>query len=281
MAIKAVAQFQLGTVLNNRKQAMDTFRLIKGAGYEGIELCYFMIHPTSVFYKIGMRASGTPIGRGGWMDWPSLVKDSGLKVVSVHQNVKALSKHLEKTAEETLSLGARRVTLSNSHTDYSSEGAVAALADWLSETGGKLHAYGLELIYHNHNAEFLHPVKGKTAYQLLIEQTDPALVGFELDGFWAADAGMDILQVMDMLGSRLKLYHITDRGSTRKGAAATPIIQYMGAELGNGNMNLEPMIRKALCLGVEAIILETHRGWENGDPVKSMQTSGEYLAKFL
>lgn len=282
MAIKAVSQFQIGTALNNRKQAMDTFRLIREAGYEGIELVYFMIHPTSVFYKMGMRESGTPIGRGGWMDWPKLIQDSGLKVVSVHQNVKALSGgHMEKTAEEAASLGTHYVTLSNSHTDYSTADAVSALADWLNETGEKLRSYGLGLIYHNHNIEFLHPVPGKTAYQMLIEKTDPSLVGFELDGFWAADAGADVLQVMDALGSRLKLYHITDRGSTRRGAAATPIISYLGAELGAGNMNLEPMIQKALGLGAEAIILETHRGWEGGDPVKSMQISGEYLKRFL
>ncbi|MCD8307548.1 MAG: sugar phosphate isomerase/epimerase [Clostridia bacterium] len=281
MAIKAVSQFQIGTALNNRKQAEATFRLMKEAGYEGIELCYFMIRPTSVFYKIGMKASGTPIGRGGWMDWPAIMKDSGLKVVSVHQNVKALSKHLEKTAEEALSLGTHYVTLSNSHTNYSSSDDVSALADWLNETGEKLRTFGLGLIYHNHNVEFLHPVPDKTAYQMLIEKTDPSLVGFELDGFWAADAGADVLQVMDLLGPRLKLYHITDRGSTRKSAAATPIIPYMGAELGRGNMNLEPMILKALDLGVEAIILETHRGWEDGDPVGSMQTSAEYLARFL
>ena len=45
MPIKAVQQFMLGTVLNNEQQARETLAAMKAAGYDGIELCGFMIHP--------------------------------------------------------------------------------------------------------------------------------------------------------------------------------------------------------------------------------------------
>ena len=47
MAIKAVQQFMLGTVMNKEAQAADTMKKMKAAGYDGIELCGFMIHPSS------------------------------------------------------------------------------------------------------------------------------------------------------------------------------------------------------------------------------------------
>lgn len=50
MPIKAVQQFMLGTVLNNEAQARDTLQKMKDAGYDGIELCRFMIHPLSLIH---------------------------------------------------------------------------------------------------------------------------------------------------------------------------------------------------------------------------------------
>ena len=43
MPIKAVQQFMLGTVLSNEQQAKETLAAMKAAGYDGIELCGFMI----------------------------------------------------------------------------------------------------------------------------------------------------------------------------------------------------------------------------------------------
>ena len=43
MPIKAVQQFMLGTVLSNEQQARETLAAMKAAGYDGIELCGFII----------------------------------------------------------------------------------------------------------------------------------------------------------------------------------------------------------------------------------------------
>ena len=50
MPIKAVQQFMLGTVLSNEQQAKETLAAMKAAGYDGIELCGFMIHPICLLY---------------------------------------------------------------------------------------------------------------------------------------------------------------------------------------------------------------------------------------
>ena len=69
MAVKAVQQFMLGTVMNNEAQARDTMQKMKAAGYDGIELCGFMIHPAGLMVRLMTKAAGMPVGKGGKLDW--------------------------------------------------------------------------------------------------------------------------------------------------------------------------------------------------------------------
>ena len=80
MPIKAVQQFMLGTVLNNEQQAKETLAAMKAAGYDGIELCGFMIHPIGFVVKLLTKAAGMPVGKGGNLDWHKLVQEAGLQV---------------------------------------------------------------------------------------------------------------------------------------------------------------------------------------------------------
>ncbi|MCD8294332.1 MAG: sugar phosphate isomerase/epimerase [Clostridia bacterium] len=282
MAIKAVQQFHLRTRLNTEKEAMDVMAKMKESGYEGLELCWFMMHPTSVFYRMGLKFSGCAIGTCGKLDWKKLTNDAGLQVPGILQDLKGIEDNLDKTAEEAIELGAKYVTLSSACPyDFSSSSAVKALSERLNKSGERFKAYGLQLLFHNHSVEFLHTDEGKSAYQTVMENTDSDLVGFEMDAYWAVTAGADPLQIMDSLGTRLKLLQVNDKCSHIKGRCGNSNIAHGDTELGTGNINLEPMIRKALGLGVDAVILEADRGWIDGDSVKSMQISGEYLRKFL
>ena len=88
--IKAVQQFMLGTVMNNEKQTRETLRAIKEAGYDGVELCGFMIRPMGLMVRMLTRAAGMPVGKGGNPDWRTLIKESGLQVVSLHLDMGTL-----------------------------------------------------------------------------------------------------------------------------------------------------------------------------------------------
>ena len=79
------------------------------------------------------------------------------------------------------------------------------------------------------------------------------------------------------MGSRMKLWHINDRGTRMTGAAMTPILKTDSMELGTGNMDLEGMTEIAKENGIEAVILESHRNWIENSPVKSLQLSGKWL----
>lgn len=91
MPIKAVQQFMLGTVLSNEQQAKETLAAMKAAGYDGIELCGFMIHPIGFVVKLLTKAAGMPVGKGGNLDWHKLVQEAGLQVVSLHTDLGSLA----------------------------------------------------------------------------------------------------------------------------------------------------------------------------------------------
>ncbi len=275
---KAVQQIMLGTVTKNADRARETLQRIRAAGYDGLELNRFMIHPSSLMVRMLTRAAGMPSGNGGRLDWHGLLKESGLSVVSLHTDLGSLEKEPDAVADEAASFGTDRIVVTGMYRfDYGSEAEVRKLAERLNRAGENLQKRGLSLLYHNHSAELLRVCPEKRAYDVLIDETDPSLVGFEFDSYWFTDGGTDAKVWMRRLGSRMKLWHVTDRGCRQAGPAVTPILKQDSVELGAGNMDLDGLREIALAGGTEAVILESHRNWIDHDPVRSAERSAQWL----
>ena len=280
MATKAVQQIMLGSVIKSEADAKAVLRKIKAAGYDGIELNGFMIRPTPFIVRLLTKFAGMPVGKGGNFNWASLVKEAGLSVVSVHEDLGTVKNDIEKVIAEAKEFGCKYVVITGMYRfDYSDKMALSQLVADLNGAGRQLSEHGIYLLYHNHNCEFRKLDDGRTAYEFLIEETNPEYVNFEFDSYWVAEAGIDPLALMKKLGDRLKLYHINDRGARLSGPTMTPILNSDSMELGYGNMNLTGMVEQALAVGVDAVILETHKNWVEGSPVKSLEVSSEFMNK--
>lgn len=278
MVVKAVQQFMLGTVMNNEAQARDTMQKMKAAGYDGIELCGFMIHPAGLMVRLMTKAAGMPVGKGGNLDWKGLVKDSGLQVVSLHTDLGSVERDPAAVAAEAKDFGTKYAVITGMYRfAYGEEKAVRDLAERLNRAGEAVRKEGVSLLYHNHNCELQRVSSTRRGYDILLEETDPAAVNFEFDSYWFAEGGADPLEWMERLGSRMKLWHINDRGARLAGPAMTPILKTDSAELGTGNMPLEALAEQAKRANVEAVVLESHRNWVEKSPVKSFQVSAEFL----
>lgn len=278
MIKKAVQQFMLGKVLNSEDEARKTLASIKAAGYDGIELCGFMLHPMGFVIRMLTKAVGMPAGKGGKFDWNGIVKDSGLAVVSLHTDLGSLERDSGAVIKGAQSYNTKNLVITGMYRlDYSDENTVRELASRLNKAGKVLKDGGMSLLYHNHNCELLKMPDGRTAYDILINDTNPELVGFEFDSYWFTEGGADALGVMKKLGKRMKLWHINDRGTRQKGACITPILKTDSMELGTGNMPLDALAEQARENGVEAVILESHRNWIDNSPVKSMELSAKWL----
>ena len=277
---KAVQQFMLGSVLKNEASVRETLASVKAAGYDSIELCGFMLHPMGFVIRMLTKAAGMPVGSGGNLDWEKLVKESGLNVVSVHQDLGSIERDTKAVSEEAKRFGTDTVVITGMYRfDYGSEEAVRDLANRLNEAGKALRSQGIQLLYHNHNCELRKVNAGKCAYDILLEETDPEYVNFEFDSYWFTEGGADAKLWMRRLGSRMKLWHINDRGTRMSGPAMTPILKTDSMELGTGNMDLEGMAEIAKENGIDTVILESHRNWIDNSPVKSLQLSAAWLNK--
>lgn len=277
MPVKAIQQFQLRPMIGTEKQAQATLRALKESGYEGIELCGFLIRKMPLFVHALTALAGMPIGSSGNLNWKRLVADSGLAVVAIHEDLGGILKRTREIAVEARAYGTQTVVVTGMQRfDYSNRQAVLELAIQLNRAGQRLAGEGIRFLYHNHNCEFRHVEAGLPAYRLLVEATDPQWVNFEFDSYWATEAGCDVPALMHLLGERMKLYHINDRGTRATGPTGS-ILKSDSMELGYGNMNLVELVRIAKRYGVEAVILESHRNWAEGSPVKSFQLSAAFM----
>src|SRR3954470_20568552 len=65
---------------------------------------------------------------------------------------------------------------------------------------------------HNHDIEFETVFGNRTVYDILMANTDPRNVVFQLDLYWAANGGglQNPLKVLKRYGDRIKLFHVKD-----------------------------------------------------------------------
>ena len=279
---KGVQQIMLGTVSDNYDTTLDALKHVKAAGYDYIEINDFMIEKSPFIVKLLTKFGGMDIGNSCNQDWHTLIYESGLKVSSMHSNLGAIEADPEKVANLAKSYGTDVVVITGMYRfDYSDLNEVKNLAERLNTAGKALKEHGVKLLYHNHNCELQKVSTDKTAYDVIIENTDGEYVNFELDTYWMTDGGADVYPIIEKLGSRLKYWHINDRGNTQKGPYMTPILKEKATELGKGNMNLKGLSEVIKEKGVMAVILETHMNWIDNDPVKSIEVSSEFMNKYF
>lgn len=281
MVVKGIQQFQLRQEFGSEEKTRATLRKVKEAGFDGIELNRFMLQKLPMSIRIICRLAGMPMGTSSQVDWPRLLQEAQLSVISLHDSLDSILTDSGEVVGEAKKLGTETIVITGMRKfDYGDDDQVANLVENLNAAGKLISAAGLNLLYHNHNVEFRRLSSGQTAFDYIVEHTDPKWLNFEFDSYWAAEAGCDVLGLMEKLGSRMKLYHLTDRG-TRVSGKTNSILKSDCMELGFGNMPLVSFIESAKNYGVEAIILESHQNWLNKSGLESMQLSSIFLNKYI
>ena len=126
---------------------------------------------------------------------------------------------------------------------------IAALANNIA---AKTKAAGLQYAYHNHNFEFRVLDGGKTGYDVLLAETDPELVKFELDCGWMVAAGFSPVEYMAKNPRRYRMIHVKDfQAGTRPTAILMGPDSPKGTELGRGHIDYKPIFKAAEKAGVE------------------------------
>ena len=84
-----------------------------------------------------------------------------------------------------------------------------SVARTLNKIGKKCKDIGFEFYYHNHAFEFK-DYEGKCGFDILIEETDPELVRFEIDTCWVKFGGRNPAKFIKSLAGRCQIIHLKD-----------------------------------------------------------------------
>ena len=122
-----------------------------------------------------------------------------------------------------------------------------AFAKDASRVARQLRDEGLTFIYHNHQFEFQR-FQGKLGMDILLEECDEA-VQFELDTYWVQTGGGDVIDWIRKVAGRMDVVHFKDMviDSQHK--------QIM-AEIGQGNLNWDGIIKACRDIGVKWYLVE-------------------------
>ena len=87
--------------------------------------------------------------------------------------------------------------------------------EYLNEVGAQARKAGQTLMVHNHDIEFEEEFGGQTVFDILMANTDPRNVAFQLDMYWAANGGGldNPVDVIERYGKRIQLFHVKDMGA--------------------------------------------------------------------
>lgn len=126
---------------------------------------------------------------------------------------------------------------------------------------------GLKLAYHNHEFEFF-DLNGTTGYDILLQETNPDLVDFEMDLYWVVRAKKDPLKYFENYPGRFTMWHVKDM---RKSDMT------LNTEIGNGSIDFKPIFEKAKLAGLKYPIVEQENFEMN--PFESITKSALVISK--
>ena len=125
--------------------------------------------------------------------------------------------------------------------------------------------------YHNHSIEFA-KIKGKTVFDILIEETDPEIFNFIVDTYWLQVGGKNPAKCIRELGKRAMAVHFKDCKIDVDDWAHPKM-----AEIGEGNLDWDEIIAACKAAGTRWAFVEQDSNWMQDDPFKSLEVSYEFL----
>jgi sugar phosphate isomerase/epimerase len=147
-------------------------------------------------------------------------------------------------------------------------------ADYLNTKGRAMQAAGVRVAYHNHNFEFA-PLGATNGLEILIRNTDPSLVTFEVDIGWVAAAGVDPYAFLAAHKGRLGLMHVKDVKPDTKGNYQ---LRMDPAEIGSGSLDWQRLLPAAYSAGVREFYVEQEPPFTR-PRIEAAKISYDYLAR--
>jgi len=207
------------------------------------------------------------------------LRSRGLVPVSAHFGYQLFEKDAAAVIREAKTLGVKFVVV-----PYPPVGADKMFSEELArktaakfnEWGAACKKEGLRFGYHPHGLEF-RPTsagKGETVFDILVRETNPEFVSFQMDVFWVYYAGQDPVKLLEKYPKRWVTMHLKDmlKGfATGVHTGGTPPTAKV--TVGQGQIDYPSILRAAQKIGIQHYFLED----ETPTPLQCIPDSFKYL----
>ncbi len=239
-----------------RKNPVETLEKVAETGYAYVEAAGYL---KGKFY--GMAPD----------EFNAALKKQGLQPISTHQGSVTLENADTMIADVKVAgfkyfvvpippMG--MFTYDRSTQSMGMKGSAEELADILNVLGKKCHEAGLELLYHNHDFEFMPDENGVVPIDYLLENLDPQYVNFQMDLYWVTRAGADPLAYFEKYPGRFKIWHVKDMDEEGR-----------FAPVGSGTIDFSRILEKKELSGMKYFMVEQDRTFDGLQPLEAIGIS--------
>lgn len=192
----------------------------------------------------------------------AILDQNGLTAPSMHTDLLTLRQYMPRLAAAAHVVGATYVVLPSipeelrrTIDDYK------RIIDDFNEIGASAAAEGVRFAYHNHGYG-LCEMDGVIPFNMILEQTDPALVDMQLDIYWNTAGGGDPIAYLRDYPGRFRLLHIKDMtqrfpvpDDMNNPSAWISLFPYV-SDAGDGVLDLAGIVSEGLKSGVQHFLVE-------------------------
>lgn len=190
-------------------------------------------------------------------EFRALLVANHLNPVAGHFGYERFRDDPDGVAKEAKALGLQYAGLAwVPHTGTFTEATTRETARVFNRAGEALAKHGIKFYYHNHGYEF-EPYGDGTLFDLLVRETKPEFVSFQMDVMWTVFPAQDPVKLMEKYGNRWALMHVKD---LKKGVATGSLSGGTDTKndvvVGTGQVDWPALLRAAKKAGVKYYFIE-------------------------
>lgn len=263
-------KYKMGLQLFSVREPLATdvqgsIKTIASIGYEDCET--YGYDPQSGSYY-GMKASS----------FRQLLSDHNMITTSGHYDFTryfdksddALLRYVDACIKGAQALGQRYITWPWLDPAFRSRDNFKVLAGKLNVIGERCSKAGIGFAYHNHDFEFT-VYNGQSGYDIIMNETDPALVKLQLDLYWVMHSSpLSPAELISRQPGRFVMWHVKDMDKVTRDYS----------ELGNGSIDYTVILPEATRAGLQYYYIEQGGNFASS-PMQSARDSAVYFKQHL
>jgi len=196
---------------------------------------------------------------GGWTpaEFKAQLERRGLVPVGRHYPYEQLRDDIDAVIRDAKALGLPYVGCAwIAHRGPFDEKQCREAAAVFNRAGAALAKEGMKFYYHNHGYEF-QPYEQGTLFDLLVAETDPKTVYFQMDVLWTIFPGQDPAKLLKKYPNRWLLLHLKDlRKGVPLGSLSGSTDLTNDVALGSGQVDWPALLEAAQEVGVKYYFIE-------------------------